>query len=117
MKSVYFDFGRPNIPAHSFLLLDKVAETLKGNPHIKQVRIEGHTDSRGEDSSSMNLSNNRAREVRIDLINKSVDATRLTSKGYGETRPIATHETEQGRAQNQRVDFVSLRADKRQGCN
>ncbi|MCA9558799.1 MAG: OmpA family protein, partial [Myxococcales bacterium] len=115
-ESVYFDTAKYSIQARSFPLLDQVAQALNENAHIKKVRIEGHTDNQGNDGFNLTLSNNRAREVRIYLIGKGVDEKRLTSKGYGETRPIATNETEQGRAQNRRVDFVITDQDKREGC-
>ncbi len=115
-ESVYFDLAKYSIQARSFGLLDQVAQALQDNPHIKQVRVEGHTDNQGNDGFNMTLSNNRAREVRVYLIKKGVDEKRLTSKGYGETRPIATNDTEQGRAQNRRVDFVITDQEKREGC-
>lgn len=115
-ESVYFDLGKSTIQARSFALLDKVAEALNENPHVKQIRVEGHTDNQGRDASNMTLSNARAKAVRAYLIGKGVAAARLVSKGYGETTPIATNDTEQGRAQNRRVDFVITKQDKREGC-
>ncbi len=115
-ESIYFDLAKFSIQARSFPILDQLAEALKSNTHVKRIRIEGHTDSQGKDSSNLTLSNNRAREVRKYLVNKGIAGKRLESKGYGETRPIATNDTEQGRAQNRRVDFVIVEQEKRQDC-
>ena len=69
--------------------------------------IEGHTDSSGAAAYNQSLSEKRAASVRDYLVNQAdVDAARLTSRGYGETRPIATNDTAEGRAQNRRVSAV-----------
>ena len=88
----------------SFPLLDEVALALKDNPTIK-VRIEGHTDSQGTDKFNLKLSNNRAASVRKYLIGKGIEGSRMESKGFGERVPIADNRTNDGRAQNRRVEF------------
>ena len=103
---VYFATNREVILARSFPVLRLVASTLRDNPWIKRVRIEGHTDSRGGDASNLELSDRRATSVRVFLVQNGVDPARLESKGYGETRPIASNSTRQGRAANRRVEFV-----------
>jgi outer membrane protein OmpA-like peptidoglycan-associated protein len=73
--------------------------------------VEGHTDSYGSDSANFILSQDRADAVRQFLIgNMGIDPERLSSIGYGETRPVATNETAEGRARNRRIDLV-LRLD------
>ena len=67
--------------------------------------IEGHTDSRGSDSYNLKLSNERAASVRDYLTTIGMDGARLTSKGFGEERPIATNNTAAGRQQNRRVEI------------
>jgi outer membrane protein OmpA-like peptidoglycan-associated protein len=69
------------------------------------VRIEGHTDSRGDDAFNLDLSQRRTEAVRTYLINKGVEANRLEAKGYGETKPLVTGNNEAAWAKNRRVDF------------
>ncbi|MFT4627435.1 MAG: OOP family OmpA-OmpF porin, partial [Myxococcota bacterium] len=69
------------------------------------VEVAGHTDSQGSDSYNQGLSQDRAASVRRYLMDKSVSADRLLSRGYGETQPIATNKTAAGREQNRRVEF------------
>lgn len=70
-----------------------------------KVEIGGHTDNVGDDSSNQVLSDNRAKAVRDWLIENGIAADRLTHKGYGETEPIASNDTEEGRAQNRRTEL------------
>ncbi|WP_457934226.1 OmpA family protein [Pseudoalteromonas sp. SCSIO 43210] len=69
------------------------------------LSVEGHTDSTGKDSYNMNLSRERAQSVKDYLVNQQIMAARVSTKGYGETRPIATNESANGRAQNRRVEI------------
>jgi outer membrane protein OmpA-like peptidoglycan-associated protein len=69
------------------------------------LSVEGHTDSTGKDSYNMNLSRERAQSVKDYLVNQQIMATRVSTKGYGETRPIATNDSANGRAQNRRVEI------------
>lgn len=104
-QTVYFETGRATIRPRSFALLNEVAQALEDNDNI-QVRIEGHTDSRGRDSYNLRLSQSRAEAVRDYLIGQGVGADRMTAQGFGETVPIANNRTNAGRAQNRRVEFV-----------
>lgn len=69
------------------------------------LSVEGHTDSTGKDSYNMNLSRERAQSVKDYLVNQQIMAARVSTKGYGETRPIATNKSANGRAQNRRVEI------------
>jgi len=104
-QTVYFDTNKATIKKVSFELLNQVAQAMADNPTIK-VRIEGHTDSQGNDNFNMKLSQRRAESVRTYLVGKGVDADRMVPQGYGETVPIADNRTSSGRAQNRRVEFV-----------
>jgi outer membrane protein OmpA-like peptidoglycan-associated protein len=106
-QTIYFDFGKATIKPVSFPLLDEVALALTDNPNIK-VRIEGHTDSVGNDKKNMKLSQARADSVRAYLVKKGIDPARMESKGYGETVPIADNRAQEGRDQNRRVEFVII---------
>lgn len=111
-QQIFFEFNRAVIRAQSFHILDTVAQVLRDFPDIS-IEIQGHTDSRGNDAFNMRLSQQRADAVRTYLINQGVAAERLTSRGYGETMPIESNATNEGRAMNRRVEFV--RTDARAG--
>jgi OOP family OmpA-OmpF porin len=78
---------------------------MKEHPEVR-LRIGGHTDDQGSDSYNTQLSGLRAEAVRQALVTLSIDGNRLQAQGYGETQPVADNGTEQGRAQNRRVEFV-----------
>ncbi|MBL0315975.1 MAG: OmpA family protein [Flavobacteriales bacterium] len=69
------------------------------------MEIGGHTDNVGSDEANMTLSNNRAASVVEFLVKHGIEASRLSSKGYGETLPVATNDTDEGRAKNRRTEF------------
>jgi OOP family OmpA-OmpF porin len=85
--------------------LDDVVQILQENPELA-VRIEGHTDADGEDDYNLSLSDQRAKSVMAYLVEHGVAAERLSAKGYGELRPVAPNDTEDGKAKNRRVDFM-----------
>jgi outer membrane protein OmpA-like peptidoglycan-associated protein len=73
------------------------------------VEIGGHTDNFGEDAYNLDLSSRRAKAVVAFLVQNKIAATRLKFKGFGEGKPIASNETDEGRAQNRRVEFLILK--------
>ena len=85
--------------------LDTVVLTLRKNSDIN-VRIEGHTDSQDSEANNQELSERRAKAVLDYLVSEGISAGRLTSRGYGESDPVASNDTAEGLAQNRRVDFV-----------
>ena len=105
---VFFATGKDTILPLSFPVLRMVARTLTDNPWVKKVRIEGHTDSRGNDAFNLDLSQRRATSVMQFLVQNGVDAGRLEAQGFGETRPISTNNTKVGRARNRRVEFIII---------
>ena len=112
LEKVFFDTAKTTIKSRSFPLLDEVAMVINQNPQITKVRIEGHTDDRGKDAYNQKLSEGRAASVMEYLTTKGkVDAARLVSQGYGETRPIADNKKSAGRDQNRRVEFVIVEID------
>ena len=105
LDKVNFEHNSHIIKADSYHLLDEVFEILDHHPLIEEVHIEGHTDSEGDDEYNKKLSQQRADEVRNYLIKKGIDAKRLVAIGYGESKPIDTNSTPEGRHNNRRVVF------------
>jgi uncharacterized protein (TIGR03382 family) len=110
---VHFEVDRAVIRSDSETLLNQVATTLKVNPYIKKIRIEGHTDSDGDDKHNRELSQARANSVMDYLVKQGVDPARLEAVGYGETRPIASNKTTKGKEMNRRVDFIIVEREER----
>ena len=103
-----FASGSAILDAAQRTMLGEVARLLRELPALK-LTIEVHTDSRGDDAANLVLTQRQADAVRAALIERGVEASRLTAKGYGETRPLESNRTSQGRAVNRRVEI--LRAD------
>jgi len=103
-EKVYFATNKDKILDKSFDLLKEVATVIRSKPDMS-VRVEGHTDDVGRDKKNMDLSQRRAESVKKFLIDEGVAADRLTAEGLGETKPIADNKTEEGRAENRRVEF------------
>ncbi|NCA78679.1 MAG: OmpA family protein [Sphingobacteriia bacterium] len=104
MQGIQFETGKDVIKKVSYPILNQIADVMKENPTY-HLAISGHTDDVGNDEYNQTLSDKRAASVRRYLINQGIDENRMTSHGYGETRPIADNKTKQGRALNRRVEF------------
>lgn len=102
---VQFETDSAVLKPESKTLLDEVAKILSDTPGITKVRIEGHTDSTSTMEHNQTLSEQRADSVRDYLVSKGIATGRLTTKGYGQTKPIGDNSTEDGRYQNRRVEF------------
>lgn len=106
VDAITFDFSKSTIKPESYEYLDKLAETfILAN---KRVEVKGHTDDVGSDEFNMNLSRERAEAVVDYLVSKGVNRNKLTYSYYGKTQPLASNDTEEGRAQNRRVEFTIL---------
>ncbi len=107
-NAILFNSGSATIKSGSDSILADLAEALKINSDLK-LKIVGHTDSDGSDDANLKLSKDRATSVRAALINKySIDASRLIADGKGENQPIAENTSNDGKAQNRRVEFIKL---------
>ncbi|WP_111411766.1 OmpA family protein [Billgrantia lactosivorans] len=105
-SEVTFAFDSAEIRPGAHQTLDEVATTLRDNPDLR-VRIEGHTDSVGSAEYNQDLSQRRADSVRDFLVSRGIEENRMTTRGFGEEQPVATNETDEGRAQNRRVEILN----------
>jgi outer membrane protein OmpA-like peptidoglycan-associated protein len=105
LRGVNFDFDKDAIRSDAAVILDEAARILTGTHAGARVRIEGHADATGPEAYNQGLSERRANSVRSYLVSKGVDASGLTTVGYGESRPIASNDTREGRALNRRVEL------------
>lgn len=108
LKNIYFDFDKTTLKSESFTELNKVVDFLKRNETV-EIEISGHTDSKGADTYNETLSQGRSQSVVDYLISQGIEGARLSAHGYGESRPIETNDTEEGRANNRRVEFTVLK--------
>lgn len=102
---VEFDPSSAQLTAHGRAVLDQVAPVLLASPGLN-CEIQGHTDSQGRADVNQSLSYQRAIATKNYLVNKGVAADRLTTEGYGDTKPIASNDTAEGRRKNRRIHFV-----------
>lgn len=105
LKDIYFDFSSSKLKEESFVELKKVQQLMAENPKLT-IEIGAHTDNVGSKSFNYNLSLKRAKSIVDFLISLDVDKDRLISKGYGFSKPIASNDTEEGRAKNRRVELT-----------
>ena len=104
---INFDVNKATLKPESMGEINAIAKILKENAALK-VEIGGHTDADGEDASNLKLSEARATTVKNQLVSMGIDSNRLTTKGYGETKPIGDNKTFEGKAENRRVEFVKV---------
>jgi OOP family OmpA-OmpF porin len=105
---INFDFNKSTIKPESIPILYNAAEILLRNPDIK-IEIQGHTDNIGSENYNQKLSLRRAESVRNFLIAKGIADNRLTTVGYGKSKPIMDNKTEQGRGLNRRIEFKVIK--------
>ena len=106
-EKIEFEQDKAVIREVSFSLLKEVAEEVLANPHIKKISIEGHASAEGDTDHNLDLSKRRAKAVMEHLIKvDNIPEAMLTSKGWGESKPIASNDTEEGREDNRRVEFI-----------
>jgi OmpA-OmpF porin, OOP family len=102
---IRFDSGRATIDPDSVGLLDRLIETALRCP-AANIEVIGHTDADGEEASNQALSEKRAQAVADYLVKAGLPADRFTATGYGSTQPVASNDTDEGKAQNRRIEFV-----------
>ncbi len=105
INDIYYKTNSTEIDEESKLILEQFALYLQDNPSMK-IEIQGHTDNVGSEQDNLSLSEGRALEVKHFLENHGVPSNRVSATGYGESKPIASNDTEAGRAKNRRTEFV-----------
>lgn len=108
LTDVNFEFDKSNLTPKAQSILDDAASFLSGHPDIR-YQISGHTDSRGSDSYNQALSERRVNSVLDYLKARGVSRSQLDVNAYGETRPIASNDTDAGRAENRRVELDPIK--------
>jgi len=104
---IKFDVNKATIKPESMGTINYVVKMMQDHPELK-FSVEGHTDSDGDDASNLKLSEARAKAVLDQMVKLGIESSRLSSKGLGESKPLAGNDTSEGKAQNRRVEFVKF---------
>ncbi len=107
LNNIFFETGKAVLSSESRVELGKAVELMRTNKSMV-IEVGGHTDNVGKEAANMKLSHERARSVRDHLIGAGIAAERVQAKGYGQTQPIASNDSDEGRAANRRTEFVIL---------
>jgi outer membrane protein OmpA-like peptidoglycan-associated protein/tetratricopeptide (TPR) repeat protein len=110
LRNIFFETGKYNLKDESRSELNKLGDFLNANPKVK-IEVSGHTDNVGDEKMNTTLSLNRAKSVYDYLIKNGIAAERLTFKGFGETQPVASNDSDKGRAANRRTEFKVITID------
>jgi OmpA-OmpF porin, OOP family len=108
LNNIYFETGKSELLQSSFDELNSLYAILKSNPAM-MIQVSGHTDNVGNTGFNVTLSEDRAKAVYDYLINKGIAAARLTYIGYGSSKPIASNDTDEGKAKNRRVEIMVIK--------
>ena len=106
--AIHFKVGSSEILKKSYPLLKDIGDIMHDHPEVLKVRVEGHTDNKGNDKKNKELSQVRAEAVVAYLVDHGVEASRMVAKGFGEEKPIADNKTKEGREENRRVEIHVL---------
>jgi len=107
LNDIYFDFNSADLRPESKIVISEFNNFLMENPNIK-VSIQGHTDNIGNDQANLILSESRAKSVYQHLLSSGTPANRINYKGFGESKPVVSNDTENGRSRNRRTEFVII---------
>ncbi len=104
---INFDVDKSTLKPESMGTLNMIVKIMNNNPDLK-FEVDGHTDNSGAAKHNMDLSQQRADAVKAQLVSLGIDPSRLSTKGFGDTKPISTNDTQEGKANNRRVEFVKM---------
>jgi outer membrane protein OmpA-like peptidoglycan-associated protein len=107
LNNIFFETGKATLTSQSRVELEKAINLMKTNVSMI-IEVGGHTDNVGDDAFNMKLSHERAKSVREYLVNGGIESNRVQAKGYGESNPVATNDTDDGRKSNRRTEFIIL---------
>jgi outer membrane protein OmpA-like peptidoglycan-associated protein len=111
LNNIFFEYAKARLTETSKAELDRMSRFLEDNPGIS-IQLSGHTDSIGTLQDNLLLSRQRAEAVRDYLVKSGISTERITTKGFGETQPVADNDTPEGRQKNRRVEFtITERSD------
>jgi OOP family OmpA-OmpF porin len=105
---VLFDINSAKVKSEAYPMLQEAVLIMKKNPDLK-VEVDGHADSTGAAAYNMTLSEKRAEAVKKHFVDQGIDPDRLTTKGFGITKPAASNKTKEGRAKNRRVELTPVK--------
>jgi outer membrane protein OmpA-like peptidoglycan-associated protein len=108
LNNIFFDLDKATLKEESFSELNRLVQLLKDNSKMT-IKIQGHTDNQGSDAYNKKLSEDRVNTVIQYLITNGVETERLTGEGFGESNPVATNDTDEGKAINRRVEFTIIK--------
>jgi OmpA-OmpF porin, OOP family len=108
INNIFFEFGKAELKTESFSELNRLVKLMEQNATM-EIALGGHTDNVGSEESNLKLSTDRAKSVLDYLVSKGIAANRISSNGYGKSKPVTENETEEGRAQNRRVEFTVVK--------
>ena len=111
LNNIFFAFGKDLLTTSSYAELGRVLEYLESG-RIQKIEVSGHTDSVGDEDYNRLLSQKRANAVKKFFTGNGISSSRVVSRGYGESKPVETNETDEGRAKNRRVEFKVLELNK-----
>jgi OOP family OmpA-OmpF porin len=106
-RGILFDVNKATLKPESMGEINRIVTMMKGQADLK-FEIDGHTDADGNDAANLKLSQARAEAVKTQLVSMGIETGRLTTKGYGETKPISANTTPEDKANNRRVEFVKI---------
>ena len=104
---IRFDTGKATLKPESMGIINKITQLMRDHPEL-MFSVEGHTDSDGNDDTNLKLSDDRAKTVKNTMVSLGISADRLSTKGLGESAPMDTNGTPEGKANNRRVEFVKM---------
>lgn len=104
---IHFDVNKSTLKPESMGVISDMVKFMQAHPDLK-LEIDGHTDSDGDDASNMKLSQARAEAVKAAMVAAGIDASKLSTKGFGETKPMGSNDTPEGKAMNRRVEFIKM---------
>lgn len=104
---INFDIGKATVKPESYPIIEQITSYLQEHPTMRVV-IEGHTDNTGSDELNMTLSDKRAQSIKAEIVKRGIDTSRMETKGYGASKPVADNKTAAGRTQNRRVTIKKL---------